>query len=90
MVGILTRSTGPAIGIGMFMVIMESMVVQLLARYSWSKYLLFLNVDLSLYSGGASSPVPGMSLTFSIIVLAVYLLLFLATGFVTFKKRDVA
>ena len=34
MVGILTRSTGPAIGIGMFMVIMESMVVQLLARYS--------------------------------------------------------
>ena len=37
MVGILTRSTGPAIGIGMFIVIMESMVVQLLARYSWSK-----------------------------------------------------
>ncbi|MGG3283989.1 ABC transporter permease [Paenibacillus solani] len=90
MVGILTRSTGPAIGIGMFIVIMESMVVQLLARYSWSKYLLFLNVDLSIYSGGSSSPVPGMSLTFSMIVLAVYLLLFLLTGFVTFKKRDVA
>ncbi|WP_098749123.1 ABC transporter permease [Paenibacillus sp. EZ-K15] len=90
MVGILTKSTGPAIGIGMFMVIMESMVVQLLARYSWSKYLLFLNVDLSMYNGGASSPIPGMSLTFSMIVLAVYLLLFLAIGFVTFKKRDVA
>ncbi|EFU38310.1 hypothetical protein PVOR_31369 [Paenibacillus vortex V453] len=90
MVGILTKSTGPAIGIGMFMVIMESMAVQLLARYSWSKYLLFTNVDLSMYSGGGSSPIPGMSLTFSIIVLAVYLLLFLTAGFVTFKKRDVA
>ncbi|GAB6927468.1 ABC transporter permease [Paenibacillus sp. JCM 10914] len=90
MVGILTRSTGPAIWIGMFMVISENLAVQLLARYSWSKYLLFFNVDLGMYSGGGNTPVPGMSLTFSIIVLAVYLLLFLATGFVTFKKRDVA
>lgn len=90
MVGILTRSSGAAIGIGMFSVIVESMVVQLLARYSWSKYLLFLNVDLSMYSGGGSSPVPGMSLAFSITVLIAYLLLFLGAGFVTFKKRDVA
>lgn len=90
MVGILTRSTGPAIGIGMLMVIVESMVVQLLAQYDWSKYLLFLNVDLSMYDGGGSGPVQGMSPTFSIVVLAVYLLLFLGAGFVTFKKRDVA
>ncbi|MGM1049712.1 ABC-2 type transport system permease protein [Paenibacillus uliginis N3/975] len=89
-VGILTKSTGPAIGIGMFMVVVESLVTQLLASYSWAKYLPFFNVDLSIYSGGPGSPIPGMSLTFSAIVLAVYLLLFLVTGFVTFKKRDVA
>lgn len=89
-VGIVTRSTGPAIGIGMFMVVIESLVTQLLAGYSWAKYLPFLNVDLSIYNDGLGSLLPGMSLTFSAIVLAVYLLLFLVTGFVTFKKRDVA
>lgn len=89
-VGIITKSTGPAIGIGMFMVVIESLVTQLLSGYTWAKYLPFLNVDLSIYSGGLGSPIPGMSLTFSAIVLAVYLLLFLITGFVTFKKRDVA
>ncbi|MFC7678191.1 DUF2705 family protein [Paenibacillus sp. GCM10028914] len=89
-VGIVTKSTGPAIGIGMFMLIIESLVTQLLAGYAWAKYLPFFNVDLSIYSDGLGSMIPGMSLTFSSIVLAVYLLLFLVTGFVTFKKRDVA
>ncbi|KKO51372.1 ABC transporter permease [Paenibacillus sp. DMB20] len=89
-VGIVTRSTGPAIGIGMFMLMIESLVNQLLARYAWYKYLPFINVDLSMYSNGSAGPIPGMTLTFSAAVLAVYLLLFLLVGFVTFKKRDVA
>ncbi|MUG68189.1 ABC transporter permease subunit [Paenibacillus campinasensis] len=88
--GILTRSTGSAIGIGMFMIVAESLAVQLLARYSWAKYLLFFNVDLSMYDGGAGAVFPGMSLMFSIIVLAAYLLFFLMAGFITFHKRDVA
>lgn len=89
-VGIVTRSTGTAIGIGMFMVVAEGLAIQLLARYSWAKYLLFFNVDLSIYNGGAGPVIPGMSLIFSITILAAYLLLFLLAGFITFKKRDVA
>lgn len=90
-VSIVLKSTGPAIGIGMFMVVVESLATQLLVKYSWAKYLLFFNVDLTIYRDDLGRAlIPGMSLTFSAIVLAVYLFLFLVTGFVTFKKRDVA
>ncbi|NMO97568.1 ABC transporter permease [Paenibacillus lemnae] len=89
-VGIVTRSTGPAIGIGMFMVVVQNLANQLLINYSWYKYLPFVNVDLSIYSGGGASPMPGMNMSFSASVLAVYLLLFLIIGFWTFKRRDVS
>lgn len=89
-IGIMTKSTGSAIGIGMFMLMIESLINPLLVRYDWYKYLPFINVDLSMYSDGSAAPIPGMTLTFSAVVLAVYLLLFLLAGFVTFKRRDVA
>ena len=89
LVGIVTRSAGTATGIGMMMVVFESLAKQLLAQYTWSKYLPYMNVDLSIYTRGGS-PISGMSLTFSSIVMALYVLLFLAAAFVTFRKRDVA
>ncbi|WP_068787280.1 ABC transporter permease [Paenibacillus phocaensis] len=87
--GILTRSTGATIGIGMFLVVLEELVVVLLSRYAFAKYLIFANADLSVYLNG-NPPFPGMTLTFSAVVIAAYLALFLAVSFVTFKKRDVA
>ncbi|QCT04479.1 putative membrane protein [Paenibacillus algicola] len=89
-VSIVTRSTGAAIGIGMFLIVAQGLANQLLTRYNWYKYLPFVNVDLSIYRDGGTGPLPGMSLTFSASLLAVYLLLFLAVGFWTFHKRDVA
>ena len=86
---ILTRSTGATIGIGMFLVVLEELVVALLSRYAFAKYLIFANADLSVYLNG-NPPMPGMTLTFSSVVIAAYLVLFLAVSFVTFKKRDVA
>lgn len=90
MIGVLTRSTGATIGVGMLLVLIESLVVGLLSRYDIIKYVLFTNVNLSVYMEGGTPPVQGMTLTFSLIVLAVYLVLFLGASFVTFKKRDVA
>lgn len=90
MIGVLTRASGATIGIGMFIVMIEYLVVELLSRYDVTKYLLFTNVNLSVYEEGATPPIQGMTLSFSLIILGVYLTLFLAASFVTFRKRDVA
>ncbi|WP_055109649.1 ABC transporter permease [Paenibacillus ihumii] len=89
MIGTLTRSSGATIGIGMTLLMLEGLIVALLSKYSFVKYLLFTNADLSVYANG-SPPFQGMTMTFSLIVLAVYMFLFLGASFVTFKKRDVA
>lgn len=89
MIGVLTKSVGATIGIGMFTVVLESTIVMALSRYSFSKYLLFTNTDLSVYET-KTAPVHGMSLTFSVVVLSLYAILFIAASFVTFKKRDIA
>ncbi|MGG6313016.1 ABC transporter permease [Paenibacillus macerans] len=89
MVGIFTKSSGATIGIGMSLILLESLIVTLLSRYEIAKYLVFANTDLSVYLHG-NPPMSGMSLTFSVLVLAAYMILFLAASFVTFKKRDVA
>ncbi|MDQ0111237.1 ABC transporter permease [Paenibacillus harenae] len=89
MFGVLTKSAGATIGIGMLAVLLESIFNAFLAKYEFYKYFLFLNTDLSVYRMG-ETPAAGMSLTFSSIVAAVYVLLFLGVSFVTFKKRDIA
>jgi ABC-2 type transport system permease protein len=89
MFGVLTKSTGATIGIGMLAVLMESIFNALLAKYEFYKYFFFLNTDLSVYRIG-ETPADGMTLTFSSIVALVYVLLFLGVSFVTFKKRDIA
>lgn len=89
LIGILTRSSGATIGIGMFLVLLESLMVGLLSRYEIGKYLFYTNADLSVYMNG-NPPISGMTMTFSILVLAAYMILFLGASFVTFKKRDVA
>ncbi|WP_106767204.1 ABC transporter permease [Paenibacillus faecalis] len=89
--GILLKSTGAAIGIGMCMFFSEKIIAMLLVKYSWAKYLPFFNLDLVPYIFDKEyAPIPGMTAMFSVIILFAYLLLFLAISFVTFKKRDVA
>lgn len=89
MVGVLTRSTGATIGVGMFIVLLEGLVTMLLSKYAVVKYIIFTNADLSVYSSGGA-PFKGMTMSFSLIVIAVYMVVFLGTSFVTFKNRDVA
>ncbi|WP_223068857.1 ABC transporter permease [Paenibacillus caui] len=89
MIGVLTRSAGATIGIGMFAVVLQSILNMVLSRYAFAKYLLFTNTDLSVYATN-TAPIKGMTLTFSVIILSVYVILFLAASFVTFKRRDIA
>lgn len=86
MMGVLTRSTGAAMGIGMAAIVLSGITIP----KNFYKFLLFPNANLSVYNHGGQPPIPGMTLPFSIAVLAVYIVLFLGASFVTFKRRDIA
>lgn len=90
MVGILTRSSAATIGLGISLIAFEGLFLLLLSKYEISKYFILTNLDLSMYKEGARPVFSGMSLNFSLLIIFVYLVLFLAASFVTFKKRDVS
>jgi ABC-2 type transport system permease protein len=83
------RSSLLSVGITMFITFAGQVVTALLIRYSWGKYWLFANTDFSVYSAGRA-PVEGMTPAFSVAVLAVYYILFIALAWIIFNKRDVA
>lgn len=85
MIGILTTSTGVTIGVTMFMLMIDKLVI----FREFYKYVLFPNLNLAAYEGGGA-PMPGMTLTFSIVMLVLYSVVFLLIGFSVFRRRDVA
>ncbi|BBH21819.1 hypothetical protein Back11_31640 [Paenibacillus baekrokdamisoli] len=85
------RSGGLAIGLSLFVLLAGSTVTGLLSMldYEWVKYILFLNMNLSSYLN--LSPLKeGMTMGFSISVLAVYYVVFMGLTWFIFNKRDVA
>jgi len=90
MISAVFRSSSLAIGISLFLMFTGAQLTSLVAmKYDWAKYILFANTDLTQYFEG-SPLVEGMTLPFSIIVLAVYFILFQLLAHLVFKKRDVA
>lgn len=89
MISTVFRNNSLAIGISIFLMFTGSSIVQFLSRYSWVKYVLFANTDLNMYIEGTPL-VDGMTLTFSIVVLIVYYIIFNAISWLGFMKRDVA
>ncbi|MBB4824605.1 ABC-2 type transport system permease protein [Sporosarcina luteola] len=87
-VGSVFRSSSLAIGLSLFIYFMGSTVTMLLARYEVAKYILFTHMDLTQYETGYQV-VAGISLPFSLAVLAVYVVVFLVISYTTFVKRDV-
>ncbi|WNS45548.1 ABC transporter permease [Paenibacillus sp. MMS20-IR301] len=85
MLGILTKSTGVSIGAAIFLTTIDKMMIS----REFFKYFLFPNLNLAAYKDGGA-PMPGMTLGFSIVVLGIYMLLFLISGFTVFRRRDVA
>ncbi|WP_026676262.1 ABC transporter permease [Fictibacillus gelatini] len=83
------RNSSLAIGISIFLTMGSSIAIQILHKYDWVKYVLFANTDLTQYTTGTPL-VEGMTLGFSLTVLAVYFIIFVALSLVVFNKRDVA
>ncbi|MDR7079443.1 ABC-2 type transport system permease protein [Neobacillus niacini] len=83
------RSSTMAIGFSIGAFFAGNIILEVLQRYDWSKYLLFANTDLTQYLKGHPFQ-EGMTLSFSIGVLAVYFLVFNLVSWLLFTRRDVA
>ncbi|MBP1156862.1 MULTISPECIES: ABC transporter permease [unclassified Paenibacillus] len=92
MISTVFRSSSLAIGLSIFLMLtsMPTMAVLVQLRYTWVKYVLFANTDLSPYVLGGNPLVPGMTLGFSVTVLLAYWIVFYAVSWLLFTKRDVA
>lgn len=88
MIGSVFRSSSLAIGLSLFIYFTGSTIVMLLSKYEIVKYIVFTHMDLTIYETDFRI-VEGLTLSFSLAVLAVYLVVFLCISFVTFVKRDV-
>ena len=90
MISTLFRTSGIAIGVGIFLQF-ASNIFQVIfnpEKFAWAKYLLFNNMDLSVYMLGGGKD--GMTFGFSVAVLVVYAAVFLVISWLVFARRDVS
>lgn len=90
MISAIFRSSALAIGLSIFMMSAGAgLIVGLLARYEWAKYILSANTNLTQYKEGSQPIIEGMTLSFSITILIIYYVLFMGLSWYFFNKRDV-
>ncbi|MCT2536230.1 ABC transporter permease [Aquibacillus koreensis] len=90
MISSIFRSSGMAIGLAIFLMFAGNSVVGFVSQYDWAKFILFANTDLKQYTAGREPWIEGMTMGFSISMLLVYYVVFLAASWLAFTKRDVA
>lgn len=89
MISAIFRSSALAITISLLAFLIGSTVVSALSSYSWVKYILFANTDLSQFVVNGPS-IQGLTLGFSISILVAYFIVMNILAWVFFVKRDVA
>ncbi|MEO4054717.1 ABC transporter permease subunit [Solibacillus sp. CAU 1738] len=87
LIGSVFRSSALAIGLTMFLSFSGSLVVMLLSKYWFAKYI-WLAHDLIQYQTGYFM-IEGITMPFSLAILAVYAIIFLIISYWSFMKRDV-
>jgi len=84
------RNSSLAIGLAIFFLLSGNIITGIIgAYYDWAKYLIFANINLSQYIDGTTL-IEGMTMTFSVIMLAIYFIIFMIVAFIAFVKRDVS
>lgn len=83
------RSSALSIGLSIMMLAIGPVFNRLGNKFDWIRYWLFMNTDLTPYQYGKPA-MQGMTLPFSITVLAVYFIIFTTLAWVVFNKRDIA
>ncbi|MDQ0340720.1 ABC-2 type transport system permease protein [Caldalkalibacillus uzonensis] len=88
MVAAVFTNSALAIGLSMFLMFTGGQLAVLLSQYPWVKWILFAHFDLRQYVDGLPL-VEGMTLSFSLLVLSMYYILFILVTWLTFIKRDI-
>ena len=89
LIGSLFKSSSLSVGVTLICMLMGGTVVNLLSKYEFTKYIWLTHTDLTQYMEGRVPVIEGTTLGFSIGILVVYAIVFLALTFFTFQKRDV-
>ncbi|GGN99092.1 ABC transporter permease [Saccharibacillus kuerlensis] len=92
MFSVVFRSNSLAVALTIILLFIGDLVTLLISpeRYEIGRYLLFANLDLSQYISSETGNYGVTTIGFSLAVLAVYYVIFLALTFWVFRKRDVA
>ncbi|WP_349774361.1 ABC transporter permease [Oceanobacillus luteolus] len=90
MISAIFRNSALAIGLAIFLMLAGNQIVFFFIERDWAKYILFANTDLSQYVNGNTPLMEGMTLGFSVTMLVIYYVIFVALSWVFFTKRDVA
>ncbi|MGZ7444213.1 ABC transporter permease [Paenibacillus sp. TH7-28] len=89
MVSVLVRSTSASIVIMMAALIAGNILTNMASAWTSAKYLFMVNLGLTNYLSGTPAPIEGMTLGFSLIVLAVWGAVSLVVSFLVFTKQDI-
>jgi len=89
MISTVFRNNALAVGTSIFLLFTGNVLVSLLSKYNWVKYVLFANTDLTQYAKGEPL-VQGMTMIFSLMVLTIYFMIFIAISWISFSRRDIA
>ena len=84
------KSTAVAVAAGIMSAMGGSLVAQILAQFrqDWGRYLIFSNTSLSsIYNG--ESFYPNQSITFALVTIGIYVVIFFMTAYDGFTRREV-
>ncbi|ANS74771.1 ABC transporter permease [Paenibacillus yonginensis] len=89
MISVLVRSTSASIVIMMAALIAGSILTNMASAWESAKYLFMVNLELTDYLSGTPAPIEGMTLGFSLAVLAIWGAASLVVSFIVFTKQDI-
>lgn len=89
MISSIVKNSSASIALSFVVFFSGSIVTNFLTKYSFTKFLIFPNLDLKQFLPGETVALNGLTLQFSAIVLALYTAIFVAASFVVFTKRDI-
>jgi ABC-2 type transport system permease protein len=89
MVSVLVRSTAAGMGIMLATLIAGTILSEMASSWTSAKYLFMLNLSTIDFLTGDLPSIPGLTLTFSLVVLTVWAVGALVAAYTVFTKRDV-
>ncbi|MBB3110429.1 ABC-2 type transport system permease protein [Paenibacillus phyllosphaerae] len=89
MVSVLVRGTAASIVTMMAAIIAGTILANMSSAWESAKYVFAVNLDLTVYLNGTPPPIEGMTLPFSLAVLAIWALVGVIVSFSVFTKQDI-